>query len=111
MRALPCLLVAASLLVSACGSSKATRAGSALEKNISAIAGKCRETNSQAEAQIASAREVLEKHKLHGSEAELADDFEHDTTYALKRDKTVNCTELLALLVLSFEKSQEHVGG
>lgn len=106
MRALSCLPVAAALLVSACGGSKATRAGGAFEQNISAIAAKCRETSSQANAQIGSARQVLEKHKIHGSDAELAQDFKNDATYAIKRDKAVNCTDVLALLVLSLEKSQ-----
>lgn len=98
------LALAACPLVAGCAGSSKGRS-TRLETDVSAIAVKCHESDSEAKSELSAARQVLARRKLAVSQARLASDFEKDTTYALKANKTVNCTNVLALLLLSFEKS------
>jgi len=99
------LAVAFPLIMAACGgSTKTSPAPDPVENNISAIARKCRESKAEATDQITAALSVLEKHGLHGSAAELVQDMERVTTYALTQERTIRCPDLLAALVLNIEE-------
>jgi hypothetical protein len=74
----------------------------------SSLAHRCDEPKSVMAAQLDAALKALDLQGLHGSRAEPTEAFNTVVAYAATRERSVDCTRLLATFVATFKERARH---